>query len=67
MTSLTDYINRRGTKAAAPAPAATPVAADPDSTTRAAWGISQEAWQSMKDLDRVWHRWNVTKAPFFKA
>jgi hypothetical protein len=65
MSTLTEYFNRRSQTAAAPAPVV--YDSEPDAVYIKAWQLSLEEWDAMKDLDRVWHRWNVTKAPGFKA
>jgi hypothetical protein len=66
MSTLTDYFNSRSSKAVqAPVPVAYDT--DTDASIRKAWGLSLAEWDGMKDLDRAWHRWNVTKAPNFST
>ncbi len=36
-----------------------------DKATMHAWGLSPLDWADMPSMDRVWHRENLTKAPYF--
>jgi hypothetical protein len=65
MSTLTDYFNRRSQAAAATAPVM--YDNDPDAVYVTAWQISLEEWWTLTEQQRAWHRWNVTKAPGFKA
>ena len=66
--TLTDYIARRNTPAAAAAHTApAPAPLEGDAAVMTAWNMTASQWAAMDDAGRAKCRWNILKAPNYAA